>query len=82
MPTEIGFACCTDAQNASIVWPESVRPLRSVIVTEIRIGSSAPSSSNTSRVATIAAFAFSVSKIVSIRIAWTPPSTSARTCSA
>ena len=40
MPTEIGFACCTDAQNASIVWPESVRPLRSVIVTEIRIGSS------------------------------------------
>ena len=35
MPTENGLACAIDTQNASIVWPDSVRPLRSVTVTEI-----------------------------------------------
>ena len=35
MPTLNGCACATEVQNASTVWPESVRPLRSVIVTEI-----------------------------------------------
>ena len=29
-----------EVQNASTVWPESVRPLRSTIVTEIHSGSS------------------------------------------
>ncbi len=35
MPTLNGFTCATVVQNASIVWPDSVRPLRSVTVTEI-----------------------------------------------
>ena len=39
MPTLNGFACAIETQNASIVWPDSVRPLRSVIVTEIISGS-------------------------------------------
>ena len=39
MPTLNGRACAIDAQNASIVWPDSVRPLRSVTVTEIISGS-------------------------------------------
>ena len=34
-PTESGFAWATETQKASIVWPESVRPLLSVMVTEI-----------------------------------------------
>ena len=82
MPTENGRACAIEVQKASIVWPESVRPLRSVIVTEIISGSSLPRSSNTSCIATIAALAFSVSKIVSISSRWTPPSIRPRTCSA
>ena len=48
-----------------MVWPDSVRPLRSVIVTEISTGISTPFSSNTSRMATSAALAFSVSTMVS-----------------
>ncbi len=67
-----------DAQNASSVWPESVRPLRSTIVTEIQSGSSGA----TSRAAAIAALPFSVSKIVSTRRRSTPPSASAAICSA
>ena len=39
MPTTIGWACRTEFQNASIVCPDSVRPLRSTIVTEIHSGS-------------------------------------------
>ena len=54
MPTLNGFACAIDTQNASIVWPDSVRPLRSVTVTEIISGSRTPFSSNTSSIATIA----------------------------
>ena len=65
MPTESGRACAIEVQKASIVWPESVRPLRSVMVTEIISGSRWPRSSNTSSIAKIAALAFSVSKIVS-----------------
>ena len=42
MPTLNGLACAIDTQKASIVWPDSVRPLRSVIVTEIISGSRTP----------------------------------------
>jgi hypothetical protein len=55
-----------------------VRPERSTIVTEIHSGSSGA----TSRAAAIAAFALSVSKIVSIRRRSTPPSRRAAICSA
>src|SRR3989304_3263082 len=41
-PTLNGSACATESQNASIVWPESVRPLRSGIVTEDRSGGPGP----------------------------------------
>ncbi len=42
MPTENGRAWATEIQNASTVWPESVRPLASVIVPEIMSGRSRP----------------------------------------
>ena len=76
-PTISGFASSIEFQNASTVWPESVRPERSTIVTEIQSGSSGA----TSLAAAIAAFAFSVSKIVSIRSRSTPPSRRPRICS-
>jgi len=38
IPTASGFACITDTQNASIVCPDKVRPLRSVIVADRMIG--------------------------------------------
>ena len=34
MPTASGRACCTEVQNASMVWPLSVRPDLSVMVTD------------------------------------------------
>ena len=86
-PTLNGRACAIDTQKASIVWPESVRPLLSVIVTEIMTGTSvhagsfAARASNSSWIATMAAFALSVSKIVSTRSTSAPPSTRPRTCS-
>jgi hypothetical protein len=73
-PTTSGLACSIDVQNASTVWPERLRPLLSTAVNESQSGSSGA----TSRAAAIAAFAFSVSKIVSIRSRSTPPSFSAR----
>ncbi len=77
-PTISGSACSIEVQNASTVWPERLRPLRSTAVKEIQSGSSGAAS----RAATIAAFAFSVSKIVSIIRMSTPPSTRPRICSA
>ena len=74
----MGSACSIEAQNASRVWPDNVRPLRSMIVTEIHRGRSGA----TSIAAAIAAFAFSVSKIVSISRRSTPPSRRPRICSA
>ena len=82
IPTVIGLACATLIQNASTVCPLSVRPLWSVIVTEIISGSSVPSSRCTSSIAISAALQLSVSKIVSHRSRSTPPSISPRTCSA
>ena len=61
------------AQNASTVWPLSVRPLASVIVPEMTSGSRTPVASNASSSPTIAAFALSVSKIVSTSRMSAPP---------
>ena len=65
MPTLNGLACAIDVQNASTVWPERVRPLQSVIVTEIITGIRRPARSNSSSQAMIAALVLSVSVIVS-----------------
>ncbi len=78
MPTLKGWPCSIEIQNASSVWPDSVRPLWSVIVTEIIRGTSGAASI----AAAIAAFAFSVSKIVSMSSTSAPPSTSPRIASA
>jgi hypothetical protein len=84
-PTLNGFACAIDVQNASIVCPDSVRPLRSVIVTEIITGTRGwgleARSSNSSSMATMAALAFSVSTIVSTSKRSQPPSIRPRACS-
>ena len=48
MPTDSASACAIDAQKASIVWPDSVRPLRSVMVTEIISGTSRPAAATAS----------------------------------
>ncbi len=80
-PTVKGRAWRIECQKAVGVWPERVRPERSVMVPEIMIGSSRPFSAKISRAAKIAALAFRVSKIVSIRIRSAPPSTSPRSCS-
>jgi hypothetical protein len=45
-PTLSGWACATEFQNASTVWPVSVRPARSVIVPEIMMGIRFPPSSS------------------------------------
>ena len=65
-------------QNASTVWPDSVRPEASTIVPEMITGSRSPSSSNSDSTAKIAALAFSVSKIVSMSRMSAPPSTRPR----
>ncbi len=79
MPTLSGFACATEIQNASSVCAFSVRP-ESKIVTEIWIGSRRPIWSNASSMAKIAAFALSVSKIVSTKSVSTPPLISPSAC--
>ncbi len=73
-----GLACSIAVQNASTVCPDSVRPDRSTMVTEIHSGRSGA----TSRAAAMAALAFRVSKIVSTSSRSTPPSASAVICSA
>ncbi len=81
-PTLKGRACAIVIQKASIVCPARVRPLRSVIVTEIITGGRTPVSSPTSSIATRAALALRASMIVSTSSRSTPPSTRPRTCSA
>ena len=80
-PMDSGRACAIEFQNASVVWPESVRPLWSVMVPEIITGRRSPSRSKTPSMAKIAAFALSVSKIVSISSRSAPPSSSASAAS-
>ena len=48
-PTDAGFTCASEFQNASGVWPDSVRPERSVIVPESITGSSTPVFANASQ---------------------------------
>ena len=71
----------TECQNAVGVWPESVRPERSVMVPEIISGIGKPRSAKASKQAKIAALAFSVSKMVSMRRRSAPPSMRPRICS-
>ena len=80
MPAAKGWACSTEVQKASTVWPDRLRPLRSMIVTEIKSGTSP--ARETSLTAAIAALLLSVSKTVSMSRTSTPPSTSARAASA
>ena len=79
-PTANGLQCLTLFQNASAVWPDRVRPERSVMVPLIQIGSSSWPSSRRSRMALMAALQFRVSVMVSIRKRSTPPLYSASTC--
>ena len=79
-PMVIGLAWRTEFQKASTVWPDRIRPDASVTVPEIITGRREPCSSKKVSIANSAAFAFSVSKMVSTRKKSTPPSTSARAC--
>ena len=79
-PTENILACCTEARNASNVCPDNVRPPISDTVTDNMIGTSMPVIFMACSAAKIAALAFRVSKIVSIRMASTPPSSIASIC--
>ena len=65
-PTMSGSAWRMLCQNASTVWPDRVRPDASTIVPEMISGTRSPVSSKSDWTAAIAAFALSVSKIVSI----------------
>ena len=80
MPTASSGMCETEIQNASTVWPESVRPLRSTMVTETITGTRLPLDSKYSSMAKSAALALSVSKTVSSSSRSAPPSTRARAC--
>jgi hypothetical protein len=80
-PTERGRACITEYQKASTVWPDRVRPLRSVMVPEIITGRRTPVASATSSIAKSAALAFRVSKMVSTSSRSAPPSISPRAAS-
>ncbi len=75
MPIDSGRTCRTECQNASVTWPDSVRPLASVMVPEIITGQRRPRSSNSVSIAKIAALALRVSKMVSTRRMSAPPST-------
>ena len=80
-PTTSGRTWRTLFQNASVVWPERVRPLASVMVPEIQTGQRRPCSSKSVSRAKIAALALRVSKIVSTSSRSAPPSTSPRASS-
>ncbi len=77
-PTASGRAWRTEFQNASGVWPDSVRPEASVMVPEMMMRQAyAACARNSASIANSAALALSVSKIVSTSSRSTPPSTSA-----
>lgn len=80
-PRENMSACATDVSSAWSVCPERVRPLLSETVTESMIGTFLPMAVIASWAAKSAALALSVSNIVSIRNASTPPWRSASICS-
>ena len=68
-------------RKASSVWPLSVRPARSLTETLIIMGKSTPRFRITLIAASMAHLALSVSKIVSISMASTPPSIKLSICS-
>ena len=76
-----GRACLTEFQNASVTWPDRVRPEASVMVPDTITGHRRPRSSNRVSRAKIAALALSVSKIVSTSSRSAPPSTRPDACS-
>ena len=77
-PNAAASAWRSEMQNASAVWPVSVRPLVSTMVPEIHTGrSGVPRRCSSSRTANTAAFEFSGSKMVSISSRSAPPSSSA-----
>ena len=80
--TASSFAWLIELKNASTVWPDSVRPERSGMVTLAITGTRLTPLANTSSNANSAALQFSVSRWVSVRIRSTPPSIRARVCSA
>ena len=69
------------ARNPSMVCPLRVRPAKSLTVILSMMGSSTPCICISVMVASMAALALSVSNMVSIKMASTPPSISAPTCS-
>ena len=76
-----GRACRTEFQNASVTWPDRVRPDASVMVPETITGHRRSRSSKRVSRAKIAALALSVSKIVSTSSRSAPPSTRPEACS-
>ena len=74
-PTASGLTCRIAFQNASVTWPDKVRPDASVMVPEMITGQRRPRSSNIVSRANTAALALSESKIVSTRMMSDPPST-------
>ncbi len=80
-PTASGRAWRTEFQKASVTCPDRVRPDASVIVPEMITGQRRPRSSKSVSRAKIAAFALSVSKMVSISNRSAPPSTRPLACS-
>ena len=81
IPTERSGACETEIQKASTVWPERLRPERSVIVTEAITGRRKPRTSKARSMAKRAALALRVSNAVSTSSRSTPPSRRPRACS-
>ena len=81
IPTDRSGTCETEFQNASTIWPESVRPDLSVIVTETISGTRRAPSSKSCCAAKSAALRTSVSKTVSKRRTSAPPSRRPRTWS-
>ena len=80
-PTASGRTWRTEFQNASVTWPDRVRPLASVMVPDTITGQRRPCSSKSVSRAKIAALALRVSKIVSISRMSAPPSTRPRASS-
>ena len=81
-PTESGLTCSTAFQKAGAVCAEIIVSPPRPTAAEIITGSSLPSSSKTSRMATSAALALSESKMVSTSKRSEPPAMRARICSA
>ena len=77
----MGRECAMLTQNASLVWPDSVRPLMSTSVPLTMTGMRKPLSSKKESMANSAALAFSVSKMVSTSSRSTPPAIRPSTCS-